>query len=82
MLGQQAQVVQSNDMMSTHDLQAQAGMLSGLNLQQRKEMFTRITDDTLAGILVVMVPTERQKLLDELTQTHPDSAERVVQYIR
>lgn len=70
--------------MSTHasDLQAQAGMLSGLNLQQRKEMFTRITDDTLAGILVVMVPTERQKLLDELTHTHPDSAERVVQYIR
>lgn len=45
-------------------------------------MFTRITDDTLAGILVVMVPSERQKLLDELKQSHPDSAERVVQYIR
>lgn len=57
-------------------------MLSGLNLQQRKEMFTRITDDTLAGILVVMVPAERQKLLNELKQTHPGSAERVMQYIR
>ena len=57
-------------------------MLSGLNLQQRKQMFTRVTDDTLAGILVVMAPAERQKLLTELKQSHPESAERIVEYIR
>lgn len=57
-------------------------MLSGLNLQQRKQMFSRVSDDTLAGILVVMAPAERQKLLTELQQSQPDSAERVVEYIR
>ena len=57
-------------------------MLSGLNLQQRREMFTRVSADTLAGILVVMAVAQRQKLLQEVADSLPDLAERVLHHIR
>lgn len=57
-------------------------MLSGLNLQQRREMFTRVSDDTLAGILVVMAVAQRQKLLQEVADSLPDLSERVLRHIR
>ena len=49
-------------------LQAQAGLMSGLNSQQRRELYAMVSDDTLAGMLVVMRSAERTKLLQELEQ--------------
>lgn len=63
-------------------LQAQAGLMSGLNSQQRRQLYAMVSDDTLAGMLVAMRPTERTKLLQEAEQLDPTLVDRVLRYIR
>ena len=74
---------------STHSLpaccllqQAQAGLISGLNSQQRREMYTKISDDSLAGLLVVMRFPERLKMLREVEEVDQALVDRVLRYIR
>ena len=62
--------------------QAQAGLMSGLNSQQRREMYTKISDDSLAGLLVVMRFPERLKMLREVEQVDQALVDRVLRYIR
>lgn len=62
--------------------QAQAGLMSGLNSQQRHEMYTKISDDSLAGMLVVMRFPERLKMLREVEQVDQALVDRVLRYIR
>ena len=56
--------------------------MSGLNSQQRRELFAMVSDDTLAGMLVAMRPTERTKLLQEAEQLDQTLVDRVLRYIR
>lgn len=56
--------------------------MSGLNSQQRRELYAMVSDDTLAGMLVVMRPTERTKLLQEVEQLDQTLVDRVLRYIR
>ena len=62
--------------------QAQAGLMSGLNTQQRREMYTKISDDSLAGLLVVMRFPERLKMLREVEQVDQALVDRVLRHIR
>ena len=62
--------------------QAQAGLISGLNSQQRREMYTKISDDSLAGLLVVMRFPERLKMLREVEEVDQALVDRVLRYIR
>ena len=56
--------------------------MSGLNSQQRRELYAMISDDTLAGMLVAMKSTERTKLLQEVEQLDQTLVDRVLRYIR
>lgn len=56
--------------------------MSGLNSQQRQELYAMISDDTLAGMLVAMRSTERTKLLQEVEQLDQTLMDRVLRYIR
>lgn len=56
--------------------------MSGLNSQQRREMFTKISDDSLAGLLVVMRFPERLKMLREVEEMDQALVDRVLRYIR
>ena len=62
--------------------QAQAGLMSGLNSQQRRELYAKISDDSLAGMLVVMRSQERTRLLREIEQIDQALVDRVLRYIR
>ena len=63
-------------------IQAQAGLMAGLNSQQRQELYTKISDDSLAGMLVVMRTPERIKLLQEVEANDQALVDRVLRYIR
>ncbi len=56
--------------------------MSGLNSQQRREMYTMVSDDSLAGMLVVMRFPERLKMLREVEQVDQALVDRVLRYIR
>ncbi len=56
--------------------------MSGLNSQQRRDMYTKISDDSLAGLLVVMRFPERLKMLREVEEVDQALVDRVLRYIR
>ncbi len=56
--------------------------MAGLNIQQRQELYTKISDESLAGMLVVMRSPERTKLLQEVEQMDQALVDRVLRYIR
>ncbi|KAL0042160.1 hypothetical protein WJX77_004929 [Trebouxia sp. C0004] len=77
-----SQVLQPEAIMKMLSPEAQAGLVSGLNSQQRSEMYTKISDDSLAGMLVVMRFPERLKMLREVEQADQALVDRVLRYIR
>ncbi|KAL0041495.1 hypothetical protein WJX79_005335 [Trebouxia sp. C0005] len=77
-----SQVLQPEAIMKMLSPEAQAGLMSGLNSQQRHEMYTKISDDSLAGMLVVMRFPERLKMLREVEQVDQALVDRVLRYIR
>ncbi|KAL3160912.1 hypothetical protein ABBQ38_009304 [Trebouxia sp. C0009 RCD-2024] len=76
------QSMQPEAVMKMLSPEAQAGLMSGLNSQQRRQLYAMVSDDTLAGMLVAMRPTERTKLLQEAEQLDPTLVDRVLRYIR
>lgn len=56
--------------------------MSGLNSQQRQQLYAMISDDTLAGMLVAMRSAERTKLLQEVEQLDQTLMDRALRYIR
>ena len=56
--------------------------MSGLSSQQRQELYVKISDDSLAGMLVVMRSQERTRLLREIEQIDQALVDRVLRYIR
>ena len=56
--------------------------MAGLNSKQRRELYTKIGDDSLAGMLVVMETSQRTKLLQEVQDMDQALAERLLCYIR
>lgn len=63
-------------------LQAQAGMMAGLNRQQRHELYRQVSDNTLAHMLAAMRSQERTKLLREVEEVDQALVDRVLRYIR
>lgn len=63
-------------------LQAQAGMMAGLNRQQRHELYRQVSDNTLAHMLAAMRSQERTKLLREVEEVDQSLVDRVLRYIR
>ena len=56
--------------------------MAGLNSTQRRELYLKISDDSLAGMLVVMKSVERTKMLREVEQIDQALVDRVLRYIR